>query len=166
VLRQSDFRAIPIYSDVLEIDPDNTTALRNRGMSYRAMVAGKRDVPLNPEALADAKRYCEREPKSFEAPMCAAVIFAEAAKKDPQYKKRAADYLGEALAKGMPKDWVRSYALDSLICKDNQELFDRARSKEPNEQFQPRPANDPPATPDWEAFEKEFGNLPTEKTRR
>jgi len=125
-------------------------------MSYRASVVSTKEHP-NKQALDDARKYCELEPTSFEAPMCAAAIYGEAARKDDRYKPSAIEYLEQALVKGMPIEWVGSFMLEALLPDVNKEVRAKARSKDANERFESRRPNDPPATADWDAFEKEFG---------
>jgi serine/threonine protein kinase len=154
VLRQAEFRAVPIYSEVLEIEPENTTALRNRGLAYAAMVLRKKEPP-NRQAFDDAKKYCELEPKCFEASLCAATIFGDAAKKDAKYEEAAAGYLADALIKRMPIEWVSGPVLRPLLDKVSPEIRSHARSKNPNEVLELRPINEPLLTADWNAFQKE-----------
>lgn len=159
VLRQAPAQAIPIYSEVLQIDGNNKAAIRNRGTAYSDAVVSTNSLP-NEQAFDDAKKYCELEPTSFEAPMCAANIFGEAARKDSRYKVEAANYLQEALAKGMPIQWVSGPILGPLLPEVDEDIRARARSKKPKEHIDPRPPNDPPATAEWKKFEKEVGIPP------
>src|SRR5262249_34817521 len=111
ILNQRALFAIPLFTEILDIDPLNKTAIRDRGMAHVSAVMNSPKLP-NPQAFDDARRYCELEPDSFEAPYCAAVIFAHAARKDAAYQSVAIDFLTQALRKGMPLHLVQNFSYD------------------------------------------------------
>jgi serine/threonine protein kinase len=156
--RQSPLRAVPLYSEVLDIESHNGIALRNRGLAYVSVVRDRKDLP-NPRAFEDARAYYRLESESIDGPYCAAIIFGEAARKNSplkeQYKEEALRYLRQAIAQGMPRELIQKYPLALNPLADD-EIRAQAPS-DPNFVLDLRPIQEPPRTAAWNDFRREVG---------
>jgi tetratricopeptide (TPR) repeat protein len=157
--RQWHSRAAELYSEVIAIDPHNRAALRNRGLAYVASVKNNDQLP-DKQAFDDAAKYLSLEPVSFEAPYCAAIIFGEAARKNPEYNDLACAHLRQAIAKGMPLNLVGNFPaqLQRLLDQLDRAATEGASPRDPNYRLAFAPPEEPPRTSDWAAFERQFGS--------
>jgi hypothetical protein len=158
IKRQSGARAIPIYTEVIEQEPENRTAIRNRGLAYMMAVVNNNSLPNN-KGFADAEAYCRLEPDSFLPPYCAAVIYGEAALKEPKWHEdQAIHYLTVALRKGMPLELMQRFQRQTkrLLLFVDANVLQSAR-RDPGYAVNLWPPEEPPVVADWTAFERKYG---------
>src|SRR6185312_5312326 len=111
------------------------------------------------QAFRDAAKYCELEKESFLSSYAAAIIFGEAALKEPRYETAAIEHLSQAIANGMPISLIKKYQrpLKRLMpYVDAVAVVEMRRAAPCALDF--RPPEDPPTTADWDAFQKTFGD--------
>jgi tetratricopeptide (TPR) repeat protein len=156
--RQQQIDAIRLYDEVINSDPNNALAYRNRGLIYVALVWNDKKEPVDPQALEDADESYRLEPNSFEAACGAAIIYGEAARKDAKFQDKAAYYLTLALRKGMPIEATNPY---SIQLRRIFELVDKntlaGARHDDKYRIHFTPAHEPPNLADWNEFQKQFG---------
>jgi tetratricopeptide (TPR) repeat protein len=157
-MQQHHSEAAKRYSEVIEREPTNVEAIRNRAMTlFMVVVNDKEKIPTQ-QAFDDIEKYCRLSPDSFEAPYCGAVVYGEAAKKNSAFENKAIRYLTEALQKGMPLEAVGFYKLQVkrlLPFVSAQVLIDARRDS--TYRLDLRPPHEPPSIADWRAFQKQYG---------
>jgi tetratricopeptide (TPR) repeat protein len=161
IRRRKHFDAANIYSDVLSFDPNNTSALRNRGMALFAAARNDKQRLPDAQAYADIERYRELAPDAFEPACCAAILYGDLARKGAGGDSQAIACLTEALQKGMPLEVVQAYftQLKRLLpFVDGQTLL--AARRDPEFRIEFWPDHEPPATARWAAFQQTTGKQP------
>jgi tetratricopeptide (TPR) repeat protein len=145
--------AVSRYSEVLAIDPEHRIALRNRALTYAALVR-ETNAPLKPEALRDIEKYVEME-DSFLGPFAAAKVYHEAALLEPHYDTQAVRYFERALEQGAPIEWVQGFAATSktLLLISDWDLVGRA-VHDPSCTYDFYGISEPPLTAAWDEFSR------------
>jgi len=147
--------AIDVYTQVLSREPENRIAVRNRGMEYFLAVWTEKKRLPDAQAFLDAREDCRLNPDSFDASFCAAVIFGEAARKDPCFEEDAVGYLSKAMQQGMPLAMVKRYnaQLGSLVEKVDREVVAASERAPQGYVFRLGPDYlEPPEMADWDSF--------------
>src|SRR5262249_7539110 len=103
---QRHVEAAETYGVILEIEPQNVIATRNRAIARMYIVINQKTKVPSDECFADAATYCGLAGENFEGPLVAAIVFGEAARKDKRYEAKAVEYLTEAIKKGFPLEAV------------------------------------------------------------
>jgi serine/threonine protein kinase len=155
--RQFHLEAAKRYTEVLEREPGNTEAIRNRAMAlFMAVVNEKQKIPSQ-QALDDVESLRRLMPASFEGALCGAIVYGEAARKEPAYEEKAIACLTEALQKGMPLEAVEPYKLQArrLLPFVDAEVLMAAR-REAGYRVDFRPTQRLPDAVEWKAFQRAF----------
>src|SRR5262245_4903023 len=156
--RQWHVEAARRYTEVIEQEPTNVEAIRNRAMAlYMTAAIDKSRIPSQ-QAFDDVETYRRLAPDSFEPAHCGAIVFGEAARKDPVYENKAIGYLTEALQKGMPVEAlnINKWQVKRLAPFVDGRLLAEAR-QDSSYRFNYLPAHELPDLADWQAFRKQFG---------
>jgi len=152
--RQKHRDAANLYAEVLALDPNNVTALRDFGLALFSDVQNNKRIP-DDEAFAAIERYRQLKPGAFEPAYCAAILYGEKARKGFGNDEQAIVYLADALKKGMPLDLVQPYYIQLkrlLPFIDGQTLLEARRDSSYRTRF--APSHDPPQTAVWAAFHR------------
>jgi serine/threonine protein kinase len=105
-LLQRHSKVVQIYGDILEIEPQNLIAMRNRAFAGLMVVINQKKLLPSDECFADAAAYCNLAGESYEGPLVASMVFGEAARKDKRYEAKAVEYFTDAIKKGFPVEGV------------------------------------------------------------
>jgi tetratricopeptide (TPR) repeat protein len=146
--------AVDLYTEVLALDPDNVLALRNRCHTFFSQAVGANGIP-HEQGFADAEKACLLDSDSFESPLCAALIYAQAARKDPgRYEDQARRHLTTALERGMPLGLFANYepVLKPLMDKVDPRIAGDAWQRLRPIAHQVFTPQQPARTANWEAF--------------
>ena len=156
--RQWHSEAAKRYTEVIEREPTNTEAIRNRAMALFLTVVNTSGVMPSQQAFDDVELYRQLVPNSFEPAFCGAVVYGEAAKKNSEYEGKAIAYLTEALRKGMPLEAadIYKYQTKRLVPFVDAQVLMAAR-RDSSYRIQLWPPHDLPDVADWRAFEKQLG---------
>jgi len=164
-------QAIGIYSEVLDREPNNAFALRNRERAQMGRAMEMRQIP-DARAFEDARRDCALNPQSFEAPFVAAMLSGYAAsrpKSDPQFVVWGREFLTSALKNGLPKELVQQEQGLFKPFTDNdgviQRLVENAPAEESAYTFRTTRVSEPPLTANWEEFLANPRALPLPSSR-
>jgi serine/threonine protein kinase len=149
--------AIKAYDDVLQLDRDNSTALCNRALTQMGGAMKVNVIPVD-QAFEDIRQYCRLNPNSFESHYSAAKLFGYAAKRDAKYRAEGEQYLLVALERGLPRELVEQQGslLKPLLNAESEDLFKKARSKEPGYSYSYFERQPPPTNADWTSFLREI----------
>lgn len=161
-IRQRHQGAAEIYSEVLELDPQNAIAIRARGVALALSVANRKIVPPA-QAFIDARVDCERNPRSKDAHLCAAIVFAVAARHDLCFETDALDFLTSSMKLGMPVKCVKDFTtpLKPLLAKIDAAVVNGAEEVPQDYSFNPSPMfYELPDTADWSEFQRDHGVKP------
>lgn len=152
---QSAEEALESYADVLAQEPENRVAIFNRCLLGVGLVRNDKKKIPSPECMVEAESFCRLASDTFDAPFCAAVVFGEAARKDPAYRHKAVGYLTEAIEKGLPLDIIEASVyqtqLQPLLGYLDKTVIAQGIN-DPNYRVSVGPTRDFPPTPDWEEF--------------
>jgi serine/threonine protein kinase len=150
-----DTEAITIYSEVLERDPTNTLAFRNRAQTYMNVGTRLGRLP-NERAFHDAREDCRLNPSSFEAHYTAARLFGFAATKDSKYREEGTHFLACALENGMPRNLftIAESRLRPLVNREIEKLLEAAPAELDGYRYTAFSHQVPLQTANWDEFLK------------
>ncbi len=158
MVRQHHSEAVKRYSEVLEVEPTNFEAVRSRALAFYWMVVNDRERIPSELAFDDVATYRRLDPGSFEPALVGAIVYGEAARKNPTYQAKAIFFLQEALQKGMPAEVAGFYPAQikrQLPFVDGHLLMSARRDTA--YRFRPGLEQSLPQNANWSAFSARFG---------
>jgi serine/threonine protein kinase len=155
VLRKRDLvtDSIARFSEVIDLEPQNSMALRNRALTY-LQVAMRLRRATDSQAFGDIRQDVELNPGSFVSSFSAARIFAFAAKDDRSKCEEGVRHLLAALEAGLPRDLVERERnlLRPLLTEEVEQRLQAAPPMDPDYRYRPFVRQTIPLTANWFDF--------------